>query len=140
MAGGDAVRDLGEVFHAVFGGFAGLRPVQREAIPPLLEGRGTLIVAPTASGKTEAALAPLLRGALDRVSVRPYALWICPTRALVNDLYERIAPSFRRLGLKLAVRTGEHKAGLSRQPAAILTTPESLDVMLSSYQLAQTLL
>lgn len=140
MTDGEIAAALGRrVFDSVFGNFSGLRPVQREAIPFLIGGQGTLIAAPTASGKTEAALAPLLSLALRVPSARPFALWVCPTRALVNDLRERIAPHFRRLELGLGVRTGEHKQGLKSKPAIVLTTPESLDVMLSSRRLAGSL-
>jgi ATP-dependent Lhr-like helicase len=134
------VRALGpRVFHAVLGGFPSVRPVQREAIPPVISGQGVLVAAPTASGKTEAALAPLLSLALNDSNARPFALWICPTRALVNDLRKRIEPCFRRLELHLGVRTGEHKLGLKSGPAVVLTTPESLDVVLSSRKLAKSL-
>lgn len=131
---------LGPVSQALFGEFTSLREVQVRAIPSLLSGQSALIVAPTASGKTEAAMAPLLHGALNSPGARPYAIWISPTRALANDLYERMVRPFDRLGLALAVRTGEHKRNLRSRPAAILTTPESLDVMLSARATAAALL
>jgi ATP-dependent Lhr-like helicase len=140
MEDAEIVQLLGpRVFHAVLGGFPSLRPVQRAAMPVILKGEGVLVAAPTASGKTEAALAPLLSLALDDTAARPFALWVCPTRALVNDLRERIEPCFKKLELRLGVRTGEHKTGLSADPTVILTTPESLDVMLSSRKLAESL-
>src|SRR5215211_1345579 len=57
---------LGEVYDAMFGRFDGFRPIQELTIPIALSGQDLLVVAPTASGKTEAVLAPLLRRALDR--------------------------------------------------------------------------
>jgi ATP-dependent Lhr-like helicase len=45
------------VFFARHGSFT---PIQTQAVPLLLEGRNALIIAPTASGKTEAVIAPLL--------------------------------------------------------------------------------
>ena len=80
------------VFFAHHGNFT---PIQQQAIPPILAGENTLISAATAAGKTEAALAPLLERHLFSASKlnasRPTGLtilYICPTRALVRDLYE----------------------------------------------------
>src|SRR4051812_982103 len=53
---------LGDVGQAFFD-FPSLSPVQRAAIPPIKEGRNTLVCAATAAGKTEALLAPLIRRA-----------------------------------------------------------------------------
>jgi hypothetical protein len=70
--------------------------VQQRAIPPILTGQNTLIIAATASGKTEAAFVPLLERHLfpDKPAAKPQPalciLYICPTRALVRDLYERL--------------------------------------------------
>src|SRR5205809_1397308 len=71
-----------------------LRSVQEAAIPHLLNGRSVLISSPTASGKTEAAFAPLYQR---HVSFRRPALsliYIAPTKALVNDMYERLSHYF----------------------------------------------
>lgn len=123
---------LPRVYDAFFGGFSGLTPVQEEAIPVLLEGRGLLLVAPTASGKTEAVTAPLAERALDFPG-QTFGLYVCPTRALANDLKGRLKERLRRCGLRLAIRHGERDTAAAREaPAFILTTPESLEVMLSS--------
>ncbi len=97
-------------------------------MPHILEGKSTLVVAPTASGKTEAVLAPLLTLRADRRwNGRPSILYVAPTRALINDLHDRLS---RRLQGFVTVgrRTGEfHETDVD----VLLTTPESLDSMLA---------
>src|SRR5690349_5137043 len=76
---------LGDVGRAFFN-FPSLTPVQRAAIVPIAEGRDALVCSATASGKTEAVLAPLiwrLRRAATQGEKPPYVLCIAPTRALV---------------------------------------------------------
>jgi len=103
-----------------------LTDVQRAAIPFVLEGRDVILCAPTASGKTEAACAPILERNLDRAT-RWLILYVSPTRALVNDLYERLSPPMSRLGLKISRRTGDYHSDLSTASHMIVTTPESFD-------------
>jgi len=85
-----------------------------------------LLIAPTASGKTEAAA----MAALDityRTSRR--ILYVAPTRALINDIVLRLEPGFDALSLVLIGRHGEMHASSAREAEAkcIVTTPESLD-------------
>src|SRR5688500_17057613 len=90
-----------------FGRFGSLRPIQQLSIGGILEGRDALLVAPTASGKTEAACAPLIER---NFAEREWAiLYVTPTRALVNDLYERLASPVEQLGLTIGRRTGDHR-------------------------------
>lgn len=118
---------------AFYGRFKELRPAQQAAIEPLLAGRNVIIASGTGSGKTEAAAAPLvsrhLRAAFDADAVT--LLYIAPTRALVNDLYKRLVLPMGEVGLRLGIRHGERddlRSGLP--PHVLITTPESLDVML----------
>jgi ATP-dependent helicase Lhr and Lhr-like helicase len=112
---------------AFFGRYGRLRPIQRETIPAILDGRNVLVVAPTAGGKTEAAAAPVAERLL-RQGGPHRALYIVPTRALANDLYQRLLPSMNACGLSLGVRTGEHRGQVNER--VVLTTPESLDSVL----------
>ena len=128
----DVVREIGAVGEAFFGGFWKLREVQRRGIPPILEGKNVLVVSATASGKTEAIVAPLV--ARTRSRERPGArrirmLLIAPTRALVNDLASRIESPLDRLDITCGRQTGDH-GDKSRSPFVLVTTPESLDSML----------
>lgn len=109
-------------------GFAGFTEAQRLAIPDILEQRPTMLVARTASGKTEAVLAPLLTLlSRERWPGRPSILYVAPTRALVNDLHGRLES---RLSAYVDVgrRTGEYREPDSQ---VLITTPESLDSMLA---------
>jgi ATP-dependent Lhr-like helicase len=120
------------VGRAFFGTFASLREVQKRSIEPLLDGRDTLIRAATASGKTEAAIAPLIDRYLDRLVTadgQVRIVVVSPTRALVNDLWRRLEPPLAALGIAVGVRHGERNhLQNSQPPAVIITTPESFDV------------
>ncbi len=137
--------------------FSAPRAIQSAAVPVLLRGGDALLVAPTAGGKTEAWAAPVAEHVLARREGRSVragsgmeagagnrppgsggardalsAFVVCPTRALVNDLARRLAPPCEAVGLALGRRTGEHRElGGARPPALVVTTPESLDSMLS---------
>ncbi|WP_020588434.1 DEAD/DEAH box helicase [Desulfobacter curvatus] len=128
----DPLLRLPNTFRPFYGAFAGLRPVQLEAISPILKGRDLVVQAATGSGKSEAVLAP----ALERVITSNRAhgvLYIIPTRALAKDLMRRFEPIItERLNLILAIRTGDIKKGGTQRPDIMFTTPESLDVMLGS--------
>jgi ATP-dependent Lhr-like helicase len=115
-----------------------LTRAQQEAIPPILDGQNCLLVAPTASGKTEAAIAPLLEchlfGTEYDLNHDPALriLYICPTRALVRDLYERLVRPLADLRVTLALKSGDTGPVPSRRPPAVLiTTPESTDSLLT---------
>ena len=86
------------VGRAFYGGFQGLRPIQRATIEPVLRGDDVLVVSGTGSGKTEAIVAPLLErySAALREATGTVILHIAPTRALANDLLRRLE---RPLGL-----------------------------------------
>ena len=95
------------------------------------------VLAPTAGGKTEAAVFPLLsRMATDDwqgVSV----LYVCPLRALLNNLQPRIDGYAKWLGRSAAVWHGDigqsqRQRILVERPDILLTTPESLESMLVS--------
>ncbi|MGQ4807429.1 ATP-dependent RNA helicase DbpA [Candidatus Entotheonellaceae bacterium PAL068K] len=109
--------------------FGRLTEVQRAVIPKVLDGHDVLVCAPTASGKTEAASAPLVERHIERKE--PWSiLYVSPTRALVNDLYERLEPPLEALSLRVVRRTGDHRSDLSQHPHLILITPESFDSLL----------
>ncbi len=117
-------------------GWRGLRPIQEDAIPPVLSGATTLILAPTAGGKTEAAILPLFSRILDEQWAPTSILYLAPLRALLNDLGERLGELAGHLGLTVGVWHGdvgqrERRRIASAPPDVLLTTPESLEVMLS---------
>ncbi len=116
-------------------GWAGLRPVQEEAIAPILAGRDVLLVAPTASGKTEAAFLPLCSLLLAGPPVHGVAvLYLSPLKALIDDIAERLEALCYPLGIEVTPWHGDaaasRKSRLRAAPTGILlTTPESLEAM-----------
>jgi ATP-dependent Lhr-like helicase len=124
---------LPRTWPAFFAGHGAFTEVQRRAIPLILAGQDALLVAATASGKTEAAVAPLVeRHVLTMRESGLRLLYLCPTRALVRDLYERLAPPLRAMGVLLAMKSGDTGPVSHRRPPAVLiTTPESTDSLLT---------
>ena len=114
-----------------------LRPTQAEAVEPILSGRDTLVLAPTAGGKTEAAVFPLLSRMASEDWQGVSVLYVCPLRALLNNLQPRIDGYARWLGRAAAVWHGDvgqpHRQRiLAERPDILLTTPESIEAMLVS--------
>ncbi len=121
-------------------------PAQRQAWPAIATGENVLISAPTGSGKT---LAAFLWG-LDRFVAQPPAgdgarrvrlLYVSPLKALSYDIERNLRAPLRGLGLgdtvRVAIRTGDtparERATMMRQaPDILITTPESLYLMLTS--------
>ncbi|MBF8264317.1 MAG: hypothetical protein HW384_181 [Dehalococcoidia bacterium] len=118
---------------AFYGHFSKLTEVQEAAIEPLTAGKNIVISSATASGKTEAVLAPLV-SKYWRLAAKANALtllYIAPTKALVNDIEKRIYLPCSTIGLRVGVRHGDRDDLIgSMKPHLLITTPESLDVML----------
>jgi ATP-dependent Lhr-like helicase len=118
-------------------GWRSLRPVQELTIEAILDGCNSVVLAPTAGGKTEAAVFPLLSRILTE-SLKPVAvLYVCPIRALLNNQEERLQAYARMVGLDLFKWHGDvsdsRKQSFRDAPAHLLTTtPESLEVMMIS--------
>ena len=125
-------RRLGSLWQPIFGRFGRLTPIQLALMPAMLSGKDALACAPTASGKTEAALAPIaLRLSEGEPTGGIRAVWVVPTRALVNDLDQRMRGPLRDAGLSFGVRTGDRReVRAGRLEDLVVTTPESLDSMI----------
>ncbi len=118
-------------FGPFFARFGRLNDVQVAAVPIVLAGRSLLLTSPTASGKTEAAVAPLVERHLPGGTSELRILYVVPTRALVNDLGRRLEGPLAAMSLPLALKTGDIPTLRPTEPAAVLvTTPESLDSLL----------
>lgn len=128
---------LPHTWRAFFARHGKFTPIQVQAIPPILAGRNTLVVAATAAGKTEAAIAPVLErhvlaGEPLRASLPLRVLYVCPTRALVRDLYERLAQPLESLGVTLMRKSGDTgPVPIQSPPTVLITTPESVDSLLT---------
>ena len=111
--------------------FSGRQPYpgQASVMPEIVRGSNVLFAAPTASGKTEAAVAPLYQR---HVSFRRSALstvYVAPTKALVNDLHERLVTylGIRQPGT-IARYTGDrHEYTRADGAFCVVVTPEALD-------------
>ena len=118
-------------------GFTALRPVQELAGEAILDGKNAVVLAPTAGGKTEAAMFPLLAGLLEAPPNGIGAVYVAPIKALLNNQEERLGDYTEMVGLRRFVWHGDaapsQKEAFCRDPAELLmTTPESLEVMLMS--------
>ena len=126
------IHHLPNTYRAFYGAFQQLHPIQQQAIEPVLEQKDLIIQSATGSGKTEAVLAPCMERVI-RSGSNESILYIVPTRALAADIYRRFKSIItERLGLGFAIRTGDVKHTGGGSPTLMLTTPESLDVMLGS--------
>src|SRR2546421_11605799 len=114
-------------------------PAQALGWPAIATGKHTLIQAPTGSGKT---LAAFLYG-IDRLTAEPgqglRLLYVSPLKALNYDIERNLRGPLAglRSELRVAVRTGdtparERQAMLRRPPDILITTPESLFLLLTS--------
>ena len=118
-------------------GWRELRPFQDAVIPQILGGQHLIVLAPTAGGKTEAALFPTLSRMLSEGWSGLSVLYICPIKALLNNLDVRLQRYCTLLGRSSDLWHGDIKQSarkrvLREPPDCLLTTPESLEVMLVS--------
>src|SRR5690242_17078325 len=134
--------------------FAGPTPAQADAWPAIQSGRNVLIAAPTGSGKTLAAFLAGIDGLVRQGLAAPLqdetqVVYVSPLKALSNDIHKNLdAPlsgiraSLRELDLpdveiRTWVRTGdtptaERDKARRRPPHIVVTTPESLYILLGS--------
>ncbi|MHA7963276.1 DEAD/DEAH box helicase [Paenibacillus sp. CAU 1782] len=131
--------------------------VQRQSWAAITAGKHTLIAAPTGSGKTLAALLPCVNASLSKPDSRENSrkgvetLYITPLKALNNDIQhhvvgfgEQLEAAAEKLGIpwpgyRSAVRTGDttpaqRRSMLKNPPQLLITTPESLFILLTSEQ------
>ena len=132
---------VGEWFEAAF---AAPTPAQAKAWPPIAAGKNVLLSAPTGSGKTLAAFL----WALDRLNALPAdsdragtrVVYVSPLKALAYDIERNLRTPLRGIGaeeVRVGIRTGdtpqrERAAMMRRPPDILITTPESLYLILTS--------
>lgn len=122
--------------------------IQAKAIPLILQGNHVLVIGPTGSGKTEAALFPVYSLALKDLKSneinKVLILYITPLRALNRDILKRMSKIAQEVGLKVAVRHGdtsqyERRRMLKDPPHMLITTPETLQFLLVGRRIREIL-
>jgi ATP-dependent helicase Lhr and Lhr-like helicase len=128
--------------------FGEATPPQRDGWPLIAEGRNTLIAAPTGSGKTLAAFLWSIDTLVRQGAALPdetQVVYVSPLRALSNDVQKNLEGPLAEIRaadttlpeLRVTVRTGdtpssERTAMTKRPPHILVTTPESLYLLLTS--------
>ncbi|MDR2624050.1 MAG: DEAD/DEAH box helicase [Methanobrevibacter sp.] len=117
-----------------------LNPIQKDAIPLILDKKDTLIIAPTASGKTEAVLIPIFDEILKERLKPTSVLYVAPLKALINDMHNRIESWGKYFGLTVTKWHGDvsksQKDIFIKNPTDFLAiTPESLEVIMMNRSL-----
>jgi ATP-dependent Lhr-like helicase len=152
--GGDAVQFSPLVARWFASRFGSATPAQEAGWPAIAGGADTLIAAPTGSGKTLAAFLwsldrLLVVAAADALEDRTYVVYVSPLKALGNDVQKNLQQPLAELqalaaeaacappALRVMVRTGdtpahERQAMTRRPPHVLITTPESLYILLTA--------
>ncbi|MGC8568006.1 MAG: DEAD/DEAH box helicase [Candidatus Micrarchaeia archaeon] len=136
---------MGKLQEAFIKKYGQLTDIQEKAYAHIKNGENCIVIAPTGSGKTEAAVIPLLERLLeskdsgkDREGVK--ILYITPLRSLNRDLFSRLQEMCKIGGVSIAVRHGdttqaERSSQLRNVPEFLITTPESLQaILISNYE------
>ena len=122
--------------------------IQELALPAILEGENVLLIAPTGTGKTEAAILPIFELFLRRRNTEPVQgisiLYITPLRALNRDIFRRLISLGERLDLRVEVRHGDtpqsvRRVQALRPPQMLITTPETFQAILPGKRMRQHL-
>ncbi|MFL6478386.1 MAG: DEAD/DEAH box helicase [Nitrososphaera sp.] len=120
-------------------GFSSLTTIQRKVLPIISRKINCILVAPTGSGKTEAAILPVftMLARQNRGAGTIRAIYITPLRALNNDVLRRIIQYAQSEGLRVEIRHGDttalaRKKIVENPPDVLITTPESLGIILTN--------
>lgn len=121
-------------------GWPGLRPLQAASVEPVRSATDCVLVAPTAGGKTEAAVFPLLSEMAEGNWSGTTVLYVTPLRALLNNIHSRVNAYCSWLGRTAGLWHGDigqsdRRGMLADRPDILLTTPESIEAMLVSRRL-----
>lgn len=122
--------------------------IQEIALPAILQGDNVLLIAPTGTGKTEAAVLPVFESLIRLKSQERVAgisiLYITPLRALNRDIFHRLIEVGERLDIKVEVRHGDTSQQARRlqalkPPDMLITTPETFQAILPGIKMRKHL-
>ncbi len=125
-----------DVYSSFLDEFKSFTKIQEKAIPIIESGENCIITSAPGSGKTEAALLPILKRISNGEFQGPISLiYITPLRALNRDLLKRLKQLCNKFGITVEVRHGDtpqsERVKQSKHPPTILiTTPETLQSLL----------
>jgi ATP-dependent Lhr-like helicase len=121
-----------------------LREVQERTYPAVASGSDVLVIAPTAGGKSEAALIPVMDDILKKGRMGVSCLYISPLKALINDQEDRFSAFCIPTSLSVMkwhgdVAKGDRSWKDGEPPHFLMITPESLEVLLQEKTLSSDL-
>jgi len=138
--------------------FAAPSPAQTAAWPVIRKGESMLLLAPTGSGKTLAAFLAVIDDLFRKAKARAlsdtvHVVYVTPLKALGNDIHKNLLEPLKKIRaesrgrlaqLRVAVRSGdtpqkERQRMVRKPPHILITTPESLYLMLGSKSMAGAL-
>jgi ATP-dependent Lhr-like helicase len=108
-----------------------LREIQSKTIPPVLDGKNLLLIAGTASGKTEAVMIPVVNRLLE-LSAGLKCIYFAPLKSLINDVASRLELILRPFGMVVGKWHGDltksEKFSTAKEASILVTTPDQLKV------------
>ena len=121
-----------------------LREVQEQTYSAVVTGSDVLVIAPTAGGKSEAALIPVMDDILKNGRMGVTCLYISPLKALINDQEDRFRDFCTPTSLSVMkwhgdVPKGDRSWKDGEPPHFLMITPESLEVLLQEKKLSSDL-
>ena len=130
-------------FHSF--GFTEFTEIQKKAVPTICQKRDCLLIAPTGSGKTESSVIPIFASiARSKKLGKISALYVTPLRALNRDVFRRIIRYAEKEKLSIEIRHGDTSQSVRKKirdspPNVLITTPESLVILLAQPRMLEAL-